>query len=148
MYGSCAPNQEISGVLWKQEVYYRIHRSLPLVPELNQVHIFPYSSRSILILSLRLRLYLPYGFFLSDFTTIILQAFWLCAVWFNKYIRTSWLDWSWLCKILRSFCCYQRVSVAVSPAVKRPGSETNCWPPFNTAGSEILELYLHKQRGW
>ena len=58
-------SSEIPRTLWNPKVHYRIHKSPPPVPILSQidpVHVsHPTSRRSILVLSLHLRLGLPSG---------------------------------------------------------------------------------------
>ena len=64
-------SQEISRILWKPEVHYHIHKRLPPVPILSQINPVraphPTSWRSIVILSLHLRLGLPNCLFSSYF---------------------------------------------------------------------------------
>jgi hypothetical protein len=65
-------SQEILRLLWNPKVHYRVHKSPPLVPILNQmdlVHNFPnYFLRSRLIFYAHLRLRLPSGLFPSGFS--------------------------------------------------------------------------------
>jgi hypothetical protein len=75
---SFSASQEIPRILWNPKVHYRIYNSPPLVPilrQLNPVHaIHPTSSRSVLILSSRLRLGLPSCRLPSGLPTQILHA--------------------------------------------------------------------------
>ena len=66
-----AASQEIPRILWNPKVHYRIHKCLPLVPNLRQLKPAPThtSWRSILILSSHLRLGLPSGLLSSGFPT-------------------------------------------------------------------------------
>jgi hypothetical protein len=69
---SCAATQEIPSSIWNTQVYYRVHKSPPLVPILNQndpVHTTP----SYLILSTQLRIGLPGGLFPSGFPTNVIK---------------------------------------------------------------------------
>jgi hypothetical protein len=73
-----AATQELSSILWHPKIHYRGHKSPPLVPILSQidpVHIIHFSLRSTLIPSTHLRLDLPSGLFLSGIPTSILYAF-------------------------------------------------------------------------
>ena len=67
-----AASQEIPRTLWNPKVHHRIHKCLPSVPILSQLHPVstpPTSRRSILILSSHLRLGLPNRLFPSGFPT-------------------------------------------------------------------------------
>jgi hypothetical protein len=78
---SCADSKELLNILWSLKVHYSVHKSPPLVPILSQtnpVHTTPsYLSRSILILSINLRLGVPNGLYSSGFPTPIthMQSF-------------------------------------------------------------------------
>jgi hypothetical protein len=70
---SCASTHECPRILWKTKVHYRVHNSPPQVPilsQINPVRPTPFYLRSILILSIHLRLGLPSGLFLSGFQKI------------------------------------------------------------------------------
>jgi hypothetical protein len=57
-------------VLWNPKVHYRVHKSSALVRILSHaIPPHPFAIRSILMLSTRLRLGLPSGFFPSVFLT-------------------------------------------------------------------------------
>jgi hypothetical protein len=74
---SCTAAQEFSNILWNSSVHYRVHKSPPLVPILNQINpvqTTPYYLRSILISSTYLRLGFPSALFPSVFPTKILYA--------------------------------------------------------------------------
>jgi hypothetical protein len=78
---SCEATREFHKSIWNSKIYYRVHKSPPLAPLLNQinpVHITPSYLRSILILSTHLRLVLPRGLFPSGLPTNILYAFPFC----------------------------------------------------------------------
>jgi hypothetical protein len=71
---NCAATQELPRILWNQKVHYRVHKSPPMVPILNQInpiHTIPSYLRSILISSIHLRLGLPSGLFPCGFPTNI-----------------------------------------------------------------------------
>jgi hypothetical protein len=74
----CAATQELPSVLWNPRVHCRVHKTSPLVPILSQidpVHIITFYLRSILILATHLSLGLPSGLLPSGFSTNILYAF-------------------------------------------------------------------------
>jgi hypothetical protein len=77
--GGHSVTQEFTNILWNPKVYYRVHKSPPLVlivGQINSVHTtHRIPLRSILILSTHLRLGLPSGLFHSGFPTKILYAF-------------------------------------------------------------------------
>jgi hypothetical protein len=78
-----AASQELPSILWNSKFHYRIHKSPPLVPILNQINsinTLPSYLRSILILSTHLRLCLPSGLLPSGFPTNILYAFLLSPI--------------------------------------------------------------------
>jgi hypothetical protein len=70
---SWATTQKLPSILWNINVHYRVHKSAPLVPILNQTKQSkpPHhtSRRSILILSTHLQLGFPNSRFLSGFPT-------------------------------------------------------------------------------
>jgi hypothetical protein len=76
---SCAATQELPSILWNPKGDFCVHKSLPPEPIMSQINpvIPPHyiSIRSILILSIHLRLGLPNGVFPSGFPTNILYAF-------------------------------------------------------------------------
>jgi hypothetical protein len=75
---SCAGIQEFPNILLNAKVYYCVHKSPPPVPILSQidpVQTTPSYLRSLLILSIHLRLRLPSGIFPSGFPTNILYEF-------------------------------------------------------------------------
>jgi hypothetical protein len=78
---NCAATQELPSILWNPKFHYRVHMTLPLVPipcQIDPIHTIPSYTRSILILSIHLRLGLPSGLFPSGFPTKILYAFVFC----------------------------------------------------------------------
>jgi hypothetical protein len=74
-----AATQEIPSILWHPTDHYRVHKSPPLIPILNQINpihtIPPYLSKIHLMLSTHLRLGLGSGSFLSGVPTNILYTF-------------------------------------------------------------------------
>jgi hypothetical protein len=69
---SWTANQELPRILWKPKVYYRVHKSPPLVlyPETDQSSLYyPISPKSTLILSTHFRICLPSGPFPHGFPT-------------------------------------------------------------------------------
>jgi hypothetical protein len=78
-----AATQELPSILWNLKIHYRIHKSHPPVPILNQinsVHTIPSYLRYILILSTHLRLGLHSGLSPTGFPTNILHAFLLNTI--------------------------------------------------------------------
>jgi hypothetical protein len=72
---SCAAMQEFSSILRNPKASYHVHKSPPLIPilrQINAVHITPSYLRSISILSTHLRLVPPSSLFPSGFPTNIL----------------------------------------------------------------------------
>jgi hypothetical protein len=70
---NCAAIQELHRILRNPKIYYRLHKSPPLVPILNYINIVHTTSsclRSILILSTHLRFCVPSGLFPSGFPPI------------------------------------------------------------------------------
>jgi hypothetical protein len=64
--------KKFPALFWNPKVYYRIHKSLPLIHSLNQinsVHVTPFYLSMISILSNRLRLGVPSGLLPSVFPT-------------------------------------------------------------------------------
>jgi hypothetical protein len=89
-----AATQEIPSILWNPKVHYRVHRSPPLVPilsQINPIHIIPSYLRSILILSTHLRLGLPSGLLPSGFPTHIIYEFSTPSVYVPPLMRNVYL---------------------------------------------------------
>jgi hypothetical protein len=94
---SCAATQEFHKILWNPKVYYRVHKSPPPVPILSLIspaHTTPAYLRSILILTLHLRLGLPSGLIPSDFPTKILYAFPFSSCVLHALSTSFSLTWS------------------------------------------------------
>jgi hypothetical protein len=76
---SCAATQELPSILCNPKVYYRVHKSPPLVSilsQINRVHTTPsYRSKTHFNIVHHLRSGLPSGLFPSGFPTNILYAF-------------------------------------------------------------------------
>jgi hypothetical protein len=99
---SCVATQELPSILWNPKVHYRVHKSPPLVPILNQidpVHTIPSHPIflwSILILSTQWGLDLPSGILPSGIATNIL---WIRLRPYSCYMSCPshpfWLDHSY-----------------------------------------------------
>jgi hypothetical protein len=100
---TCAPTQELPSILWNPNIHYRVHKSPPLVPILNQINPIhtipsnPISLRSILILSTHLRLGLTSGLFPSGFPPLPHSCY------MPSPSHPPWLD--------HSNCTWRRVQV-------------------------------------
>jgi hypothetical protein len=94
---NCAATRELPSNLWSPKIHYRVHKSSPLVPILNQfnlIHTIPsYISKTHLALSIHLRLGIPSGIFPSAFPINILYAFLLSPVRATSLRISSSLTW-------------------------------------------------------
>jgi hypothetical protein len=92
--------QEFSNILWNPKVHYRVHKSHPLYPILNEtnpVHTIPsYLSKFYVYTINHLRLGLPCGLFPSTFPIKILYVFvfGLHACYIPYPFHSPWLDHS------------------------------------------------------
>jgi hypothetical protein len=99
---SHSATQEFPNILQNLKVHFHVHKSpskAPILSQINPVHTTPSCLSEIkFILSSRLLLHLPSGFFLSDFSTKILYVFIFsfmratCASWFHMFSKV--LFWS------------------------------------------------------
>jgi hypothetical protein len=91
----CAETRELSSILYKNKVYYHVHKSLPLLPILSQINsLHSISVRSILILSTHLCLsFLVVSFFVVLSPLIYMHSRYI--FWISNPLRLGHSSYTW-----------------------------------------------------